>query len=390
MRVPRTLLLAAACLLPILGSTPAVADDLTQLQQQQQQDQSRANADQARINQDKARQADLQAQLNVLDGQIAQTQKSLADQNARLDQILGSIDDTRTRLAAKEDELARRQDLLRQRSRSLYKEDGNQSLLASVFAATSFSELLDRFMFMRDVTHEDQLLVSQLEEDRRAIQQLEASLEQQRHDQQAVVSSIAAQEQALQQQYVQDAALKHQLGLDQAQRQQDEAQALASESSVAGQIAALLEARRHAHSSGVFAWPGVQGPITQGFGCTDLAGEPPPPSGYHCPPSAPRFHYGIDIAGPYGAEIDAADGGTAYTYPCCSSGYGNYVIVIHANGFATVYGHMSRFAIASGTAVGKGQAIGYEGSTGYSTGPHLHFEVRLNDVAQNPCQYVGC
>ena len=85
----------------------------------------------------------------------------------------------------------------------------------------------------------------------------------------------------------------------------------------------------------------------------------------------------------------AADGGIAYAY-VSGYGYGNHIIIVHANGFTTLYGHLSGFAVSSGQSVGKGQAIGYEGSTGFSTGPHLHFEVRLDDAPQDPCRYVGC
>jgi murein DD-endopeptidase MepM/ murein hydrolase activator NlpD len=87
--------------------------------------------------------------------------------------------------------------------------------------------------------------------------------------------------------------------------------------------------------------------------------------------------------------VDATDGGIAYTYPG-NYGYGNHIIIIHANGYASLYGHLSGFAVSSGTAVAKGQKIGFEGSTGFSSGPHLHFEIRLNDAPQDPCRYVVC
>lgn len=96
-----------------------------------------------------------------------------------------------------------------------------------------------------------------------------------------------------------------------------------------------------------------------------------------------RFHKGLDIGAPYGAPIRAAiDGVVAFAGR--SGGYGNFVKLSHSNGLATGYGHMSRIAVAPGTRVAQGQVIGYVGSTGLSTGPHLHYELWRNGTAINP------
>jgi len=80
-----------------------------------------------------------------------------------------------------------------------------------------------------------------------------------------------------------------------------------------------------------------------------------------------------------------------YFYPG-SFGYGNYIVMIHGNGYSTLYGHLSRFnsAMSSGAIVARGDLIGYEGSTGNSTGPHLHFEIRTNNLWRDPCIWLGC
>ncbi|MDD6848612.1 MAG: peptidoglycan DD-metalloendopeptidase family protein [Oscillospiraceae bacterium] len=103
-----------------------------------------------------------------------------------------------------------------------------------------------------------------------------------------------------------------------------------------------------------------------------------------------RFHSGIDIAaaGSYGKSIVASDAGTVIWAGYDSSGYGNYVIIDHGNGYSTLYGHCSSLAVRRGQVVAKGQTISYIGSTGDSTGPHLHFEVRKNGSRLNPLNYV--
>ena len=101
-----------------------------------------------------------------------------------------------------------------------------------------------------------------------------------------------------------------------------------------------------------------------------------------------RFHSGVDIScgGIYGRTVVAADSGTA-TVKRAAGGYGLHIIISHGNGYSTCYAHLSAVTISSGSTVAKGQAIGRVGSTGASTGPHLHFEIRKNNHANNPMSY---
>ena len=125
-----------------------------------------------------------------------------------------------------------------------------------------------------------------------------------------------------------------------------------------------------------FIWP-VQGPITQGFGVPELGVGAP--------------HTGIDIGlyGRDGTPIAAAAAGTVIFSggdPCC--GYGNYVIIQHPGGFTTLYGHLSSRAVSVGETVTQGQKVGGAGSTGFSTGTHLHFEMHLNGALVSPLNYL--
>ena len=101
-----------------------------------------------------------------------------------------------------------------------------------------------------------------------------------------------------------------------------------------------------------------------------------------------RPHSGIDIAGSAGSEVLAADSGTVAvaTY---SSSYGNYVTIYHSNGDYTLYAHMSSLAVTAGQNVTQGDVIGYVGSTGWATGPHLHFEIRVNGSTVDPLSYFS-
>lgn len=99
-------------------------------------------------------------------------------------------------------------------------------------------------------------------------------------------------------------------------------------------------------------------------------------------------HPGIDIDAPYGTPIHAAGNGVVI-WAGWEDGYGNFVLIDHGHGIVTGYGHQSRIAVSKGQTVNQGDVIGYEGSTGHSTGPHLHFEVRVNNVPHNPRLFVA-
>ncbi len=131
-------------------------------------------------------------------------------------------------------------------------------------------------------------------------------------------------------------------------------------------VAAGTQVGSGAASSSGFIWP-LHGPVTTEFG-------------------ANGGHPGIDIAAPNGTPLAAAKAGTV-VFSGPNDGYGNYVCVDHGGGVSTCYAHQSRIAAGEGQRLSQGETLGFEGSTGNSTGPHLHFEVRLNGVVQNPRNY---
>jgi murein DD-endopeptidase MepM/ murein hydrolase activator NlpD len=130
-----------------------------------------------------------------------------------------------------------------------------------------------------------------------------------------------------------------------------------------------------------FIWPEPQAQISQPFGPSTFWFEPPY-GGY------PHFHTGIDLVEPFGSPVYAADDGIVALVGSSSSGYGNYVVIAHAGGLETLYGHLSTALVSVGQALTQGTAVGLEGSTGNSTGAHLHFELRINQKPVNPAPYL--
>jgi murein DD-endopeptidase MepM/ murein hydrolase activator NlpD len=130
-----------------------------------------------------------------------------------------------------------------------------------------------------------------------------------------------------------------------------------------------------------FIWPAPQSQVSQGFGPSSYPFEPP----YG---AYPHFHTGIDMVEPFGSPIYAADDGIVALVGTTSTGYGTYVVIAHSGGLDTLYGHLSAALVKVGQLVNQGQPIGLEGSTGNSTGPHLHFELRINQKPVDPAPYL--
>ncbi|WP_337845822.1 peptidoglycan DD-metalloendopeptidase family protein [Thermus sp.] len=150
-------------------------------------------------------------------------------------------------------------------------------------------------------------------------------------------------------------------------------QALAQRQAPRQQASPRPQVRRVSYQEGAMRWP------LSGFRITTYFGQRG---------AFQRYHTGIDLAAPYGTPIVAAKAGQVEVAGWSSVGYGFHVVLDHGGGVETLYAHMNRIAVRSGQWVKAGQVIGYVGSTGWSTGPHLHFEVRVGGMARNPLAYL--
>jgi len=261
--------------------------------------------------------------------------------------------------------------------------------LALALSSTSFNQLIDRLLTAQTLIQADHKLLDDLRLEKAQIQALKDQQTQRRADAAALlVTQQAQQAQLLQLKVQQQAALAFKQQLDaQYKAQADllaQQQADIKAQVAADQAAYAAEASGSGGGTGQFGWPLNPHWISQGFGCSNYPFEMYWPA---CP--SKHLHSGIDIAEPYGTPVMAADNGVASLHSSCC-GYGNYVVVTHGNGYSTLYGHLSGFNVGNGRLVVRGQVIAFEGSTGNSTGPHLHFEILYNGNYTNPCAYLGC
>lgn len=329
--------------------------------------------------------AALRRQIAALNAQIAQVTQQIQDETAKLDQLKAQLEVIRAQLAAKEAELAKHIAEYGRSMRLMYK-TGTVSPLEMILSAGNFTDLLNRIFFFNDIVRDNRRQVDELRREREVIQALKADMDAKVAEQAQVVASIKAQQAQLEAARAQVAAQQAQVAALEAQMQQYLQQEQAQRAALQAELQTLILESLRAHSSGHFNWP-ISGVITQGFGCTDLISEPYDPS---CPSG--HFHTGIDIATGYGTPVVAADGGIVHDLNMVCSwglcGFGHYVVIVHAGGFTSLYGHLSGWAVGDGAVVPQGTVIGYEGSTGNSTGPHLHFEIDLNGTPVNPLAYL--
>lgn len=329
----------------------------------------------------------LQAQVAALDAQLASVQAQIDQETTKLLVLGQQVDLAKEQLAQKQAELAKHIADFGHRMRIMYK-SGQVNGLELVFSAANFTDLMNRIFFFNDIVREDRRQLGELQKERAAIELMKADLEAKQAEQAQVVKQVKDQKAQLQTVRDQRAAREQQIAAIEAQFQQQLAEMQAQRAALQEQIAALIRESYRARSSGKWKWP-IDGVITQGFGCTSYPFEPYEPS---CP--SKHFHSGLDIAADYGTPVHAADGGIVHNFTMgCSlgsglCGYGRYVVIVHAGGFTTLYGHLSSWAVGDGVQVDKDTVIGYEGSTGNSTGPHVHFEMDLAGMPVDPLAYL--
>jgi murein DD-endopeptidase MepM/ murein hydrolase activator NlpD len=327
----------------------------------------------------------LESQVGGVSSKLSALQSDLALRETRLHKLneLFHLQSVRLRYLKREYSLSVQR--LNQRLVAIYKQN-DPSALDVVLAAKSFQDVLDQLDYLGAVANQDKKVAT-------AVGQAKRQVKVARRKTATVREGVAKETRALNARVQQQAILRGQLLASQsrlagarsskshalaATKQQiadevAESEALASASA---QIAARLrasasttEASPPASAPGRLAWP-VNAPITSPFG-----------------PRWGRMHEGIDLGAAYGTPIHAAADGVV-VYCGWMEGYGNLTVIDHGGGIATAYGHQSSISVACNQQVTQGQVIGAVGSTGHSTGPHLHFEVRVNGTPVDPLGYL--
>lgn len=325
----------------------------------------------------------LDAQLHDLQGRINQVRDDLADAQHRISLLEKELQEILEDLQA-------RTEVYEGRAIAIYKA-GPAVYVDGLLDSENFSDLFDRFAYYRASVDADTELINE-------IQVLRDQTTTRREQVEAERARIAKAKLRLEQDRDRLAAVR-----------QEQAIVLAEREVVLGEKEAILakvETRKASYErveeqleqdaaaiANLLASTGSSssGPLPTGGGqlAWPAAGPVTSPYGYRTHPifGDTRLHSGIDIGASYGSPVVAADDGTV-AYVGAMSGYGNVVVIDHGNGLSTTYNHLSAFTVGSGQQVSRSSQVGAVGCTGYCTGPHLHFEVRINGSPVDPMPYL--
>lgn len=366
-----SLIMAALMSLSVAGT--ALADDL---EEQLQDLQEKAAQQQEITNEAQARVENLSEKLRVLQEEVDAATSEYNDVKGRLDKVQSDIYENTELLNKTEKELMVKNKKLAKRVRDIYI-NGQISYVDVLFGAKDFSDFLTRMDILKRIIKHDYDLIMKVKADREIVMNTKAKLEKDKADVELLVADAEIkQKNMLDKKQAQQVLLdKAEYDRDVSQQAYEEIMAASEEITRMIQRSQMVGGSYVASGSGAMIWP-LNGPITSEFGWRT-----------HPIFGTQRYHSGLDIGGDYGLPIVAAASGTVI-HSGWISGYGYTVIIDHGGGITTLYGHNESLLVGEGESVSQGQTIAMCGSTGNSTGPHCHFEVRENGEPVSPYSYL--
>lgn len=365
-----------AVVLPASAVTQAeinqMKEDAAALKKQRAELQKQLKAIQA----DKSKALDQKA---LLEQQINATQAEINNIAAQITQYDQLIAQKETELAATEEKERAQYELFCKRVREM-EEQGEVSYWSILFSSDDFSDLLDNAMMVEEIMDYDNQVMNELIAIREQIEADKTALETARQEQKDAKAEQEAAKAELKSQQAQVDALIAEISGQESQVKAAEAKLQAAANAADAEIRAaekeLASQIANVPSESGFLWP-----LPGRYNLSSLYG-----SRKHPMTGKANNHTGIDVPAPSGTPIQACKSGvvTTSTY---NNSYGNYVVVSHSDGTSTLYAHMSRRNASKGQTVSQGQVIGYVGTTGSSTGNHLHLEIRVNGSRRDPINY---
>jgi murein DD-endopeptidase MepM/ murein hydrolase activator NlpD len=328
----------------------------------------------------------LQGDITVLQSKQVRLETDLAAKREQLARIQEELRRTRLRLAQLRARLAEAKVALAGRLVELYKAD-KPDVVTVVLEADGFADLLERTEFMQRVSSQDARIVDRVRQAKaeatataKRLDRLEARAEE-------IAEAIEAEVEQVVQVKTQLVGRRDSFASVRAEKAGMLADTRASRAEIEGHVHALerVQAAVLAQLRGSSGGGGVAGPIRQGSGTFIWPANGSVSSGFGM--RWGRLHAGIDIPLPVGTGLRAAAGGRV-VIAGWTGGYGNYTCIQHSGGLSTCYGHQSSIGVSVGQSVSQGQVIGASGNTGNSTGPHVHFEVRVNGSPVDPLGYL--
>ncbi|AKX93078.1 murein hydrolase activator EnvC family protein [Neomoorella thermoacetica] len=376
MRRKATALLLMAAL--ALGTVPAHGASVDDLQRQQQQLQQNIQEQQKLLQQKNDEGEALLQQLQQIEEDIRQKQAQIASLDQQLAAAQGRVQQVAAELQKAEAAQETRMSILRSRLKDIY-QVGRVNYLEVLLQSTSLEDFLVRLELLTKIARGDINLIDEIKAEKAKIAAQKAELEAERDH----IAQLRRQADNERVQLASRQENQRQLLAQVEQEKKRVAAALDEMEATARQIAAKIRAEQ-AKSNRKLSPSGTKGMLWPLPGYTQISS----PFGWRIHPllKTNRFHDGVDLPAPAGTEIIAPLDGQVISTGYLG-GYGNHIVIDHGGGLSTMYAHLSAILVQNGQEVKKGQVIGRVGSTGWSTGPHLHFMVLLQGEPTNPMNY---
>lgn len=331
-----------------------------------------------KINKSKESKKEALSKKQVLDHEIDIINAELAEMDAIIAQSDAKIREKEAEIAEYESKIAMIDDEFKARIRAI-DEMGSATYIDILLNSKSLGDFLAKLETVREIAAHDQAVIDRMIELKQGVESSKAEIEIARSHQQEARNLTADKRAQLKQKQNEQSSLISQLTSDIAAYEKAYNKAAAEENSLKASLQSSLSRSGGGtvYTGGVFTWPAPS--------YTYISS----PYGYRTHPvlGTRKFHSGIDLAAPGGSNILAAADGTVRSAGW-NGGYGYCVVVDHGGGVATLYGHASKLLVSSGQKVSKGQVIALVGTTGMSTGNHLHFEVLKNGATTDPMAYL--
>lgn len=317
------------------------------------------------------------AEYNELDKEIVTLQITVDSVNAQVAESEAKVAQKTEELAAAQKECDEQYADYCERAKLLLQK-GTMSYLEILIHADSFSDFLTRLSLVNEIAEYDKTRLDELKKYAAQVEAIKTELEAENEVLDALKADVDAQMAVLKEKQAQSQSLIDSIKSDiatfeKALKAQEAAEAAARE-----EIRRLTQASTAPYTGGQFAWPSTSSYITSPYGTRT-----------HPVTGQLKTHTGIDIGAGMGTNIFAAADGNVIVSGWNSGGYGNYVVIDHGGGITTLYAHCSSLLVSAGQRVTRGQVIARVGSTGISTGPHLHFEVLKNGAHTDPYAYLN-
>lgn len=364
------IVIAALPLTSMLVDATSVSD----LEQQIKDSQSKKENIKQNIESNNAQKRTLLEEIKAYDAQIEILKSQINEMNEKIAQDDAVIEAVQKKLDEATEKANQQYEAYKERIRVMY-ENGSTSYFEILLNANSFSDFLNKYEIVKQISEYDSNMVDNLNKTRQEIADNKEQLEAVKAQKVEKVNSLNASKQNVEAKSREKDAMVARLDNDIKSLEKKLAQQDAEENAIRAQIARMT-GKGTTYTGGSMVWPTPSTRyITSEYG-----------SRYHPVLKYNRFHAGIDIGAGMGASVVAANSGKVITATYNSS-YGNYVVIDHGGGITTLYAHGSQIVTSVGATVYAGQEIMKVGSTGISTGPHLHFEVLVNGKNTDPMGY---